>query len=173
VLDPRNANAMTDATVVASDGTLEFPLAFSTATYEPASPLNVLAVEGTYTFTVDHPLAYQTPLVVEIPHQPLRARPIIQAPTPDQHFATVQDVQVTWQQAAGTTDSAVEVWDLAGTGTRAYLAEGLLSPHQIPAAAAGFTAGHTYRVSVTDLRYAGTSGLVSVEAGYGDVTISF
>jgi hypothetical protein len=173
VLDPRNANAMTDATVVASDGALQFPLAFSTVTYEPAAPLDVTAVDGTYTFTFSHPLAYQTPLVVAIPHHPLQARPTLVAPTPDQHFAAVQDLEVSWQPAAGTTDTAVDVFDLAGMGTRVYTAEAITSPHLIPAATAGFTAGHTYRVSITDLRYAGTNGVVSVEAGSTDVTISF
>jgi hypothetical protein len=173
VFDPRNANAMTDATVVASDGTLEFPLAFSTVTYEPAATLNVAAVAGTYTFTFSHPLAYQTPLVVEIPHHPLLAKPTIVAPTPDQHFGAVADVEVSWQQAAGATDSAVDVFDLAGTGTRLYTADAITSPYVIPAATAGFTAGHSYRIDITDLRYAGTNGLGSIEAGYANVTISF
>jgi hypothetical protein len=172
VLDPRNANAMTDATVVASDGTLQFPLVFAGSTYEPAVALNALAIDGTYTFTFSHPLAYQTPLEVAIPHHPLPARPVLAAPTPDQHFGAVQDVEVSWQVAAGTTDSSVEVWDVQAQ-TRVYVAEAVLSPHLVPAATAGFTAGRTYLISVTDLRYAGTSGRVSVEAGAADVTISF
>jgi hypothetical protein len=170
VFDPRNANTMTNATVTVSDGTREFPLAFAGSTYEPATTLRASAVDGTYTFTVQHLTAYQTPLDVEIRHQPLLARPAVSSPTADQHFAAVEDVEVAWQPAAGTTDSWVEVWD--GT-TRVYSAEAVTSPHVIAAATAGFTAGHTYRISVMDLRYGGNSGLVSIEAGATDVTISF
>jgi hypothetical protein len=172
VLDPRNAAALTDAAVVVGDGTNQLPLAFSSTevAYVPATALSAAAVDGTYTFTVSHPLAYQTPLAVAVAHQPLLARPTVLAPTADQHFGAVQDVQVSWQQAAGASDSMVEVYE--GT-TRVYRAEAVLAPFLIPAASAGFTAGHTYRVTVTDARYGGDTNLISVEAGASDVTISF
>lgn len=172
VLDPRNANAMTDATVVASDGTSQFPLAFSSTdvAYVPATALSAAAVDGTYTFTVSHPLAYQTPLAVEVAHQPLLARPTISSPADQHHFGAVQDVQVTWERAATTSDSLVEVYE--GT-TRVYKAEAITSPFTIPASGAGFTAGHTYRISVIDARYGGDTNLISLEAGVSDITISF
>jgi hypothetical protein len=172
VLDPRNANALTDATVVASDGSAQFPLPFSTGevAYVPAAALTAAAVNGTYTFTVSHPLAYQTPLVVEIPHRPLETRPTIVAPTPGQHFGALQDVPVTWQAAATTSDSMIEVFE---GSTRVYKAEAATSPLLVPAASAGFTAGHSYRISVTDVRYGGDTNLISVEAGVTDVSFSF
>jgi len=169
VLRPHTGAGLGDATVTASDGTHVFtlePRADMASIYEYQS--DEAPIDGTYTFTVTEATHYPSPLVSTVTHHPLAARPAITSPADGQAFGALGDVTVTWSPLPEADRSRLAVTQ---EWTEVLESPDAATPLTIPAAT--FTAGKSYTITVTSIRYVYAGSMRSDEEAEDQVTISF
>ncbi len=170
VYDPENGAPLESATVIASDGTNDTTLGWKPSSSQYAAMPAWVPVHGEYTFTTSDAVAYPTPFEVPVMHQPMTERPTITAPTNNQHFGAVQDIEVSWTDVSGTSWNQIAVYD---GGAKLYHEENVANPHTILHSQAGFIAGKTYEIRLHTGRRVEDLAIASYERAADSVDIIF
>ena len=118
VLNPKDGSPLTNATVTATDGVSQqtFTLTYNSQTeqyekqFDPFSQNPVLAIDGTYTFIVQHTAYGSQPVRVPIDHKPFKEPVTITQPKNNSTIQAGKDLVVEWKNPAGAdTNFAIQL----------------------------------------------------------------
>jgi|GEM_PF-2089902 len=182
VLNPKDGTPLSDATVSVTDGVSQqpFTLTYNSQTeqyersFNPYGPGAVAAVDGTYTFIVQHTAYGSQPVKVPINHRPLKEALIITQPQNNSTIQAGEDLLVEWKNPPDA-DINILIQVLFRKGTQfqeVFRDENYPIPNPYIIKGSYLQNPGTYFINVISGRFRVESNGTSIEATSGSVMVN-